>query len=171
MTKPLAQLPQETVDTLLDLKTNNRTEFLLFVLNLRAANWPLRAIAEPFGVSRAAASLWVKQGQKLQSDGVAATLQLTVPPIPVTTYGQKYKPVKVTPNVKKSDVEYMRNLFSEAKKVTRWSDPSSPEKIAASKLEELILYYTQQRKVPVATIANHLGVTRRAIAQRIEKYK
>lgn len=169
MTKSLAVLPEDTAQDLREAKENNQKLFLGMVYQLAEAGWPHRAIAEPFGVSRASAGNWLSKAT--QDISVLDLSYAKIPSVPVTTHGQSYKPKRIKPDVPQKDIDLMRDLAEQAKQVTRWTPPNSPLRVATAKLEEKLVYYTQTRKVPVAVIARHLGVTRRAIAQRIEKYK
>jgi hypothetical protein len=169
MTKSLAVLPEDTAQDLREAKENNPKQFYGMVYQLAEAGWPHRAIAEPFGVSRASAGNWLSKASQDTSE-----LDLSydkIPSVPVTTHGQNYRPKKIKPDVPQKDIELLRDLAAQAKQVTRWTAPNSPLRAASEKLEEKLVYYVETRKVPVAVIARHLGVTRRAIAQRIEKHK
>lgn len=172
MTKAVAQLPADAAHKLQELKKlddTHDTQFAVYLLQLRFAGWPLRAIAEPLGVSRAAVMAWEKKANAMH-----LTLDLDpkkVPALPMTAHAQPYTAKKIVPDIPKKDLPELIQLHRQAKKVTRWTPAEHPARQAAAQLEERILFYANQRKVPVASIAKHLGVTRRAIAQRIEKHE
>lgn len=171
MTKSLASLPDDISQILQNAKEQNEDKdlFLSLVARLRELGWPLRAIAEPFQVSRTTAKNWETSAKKVTLKPSSELPQL--PAVPVISYGQEYRPQKIKPDITQKDLILMKNLAKSAKKVTRWSEPNSSERNASKQLEEKILYYVDQRKVNISVIARHLGVTRRSVSQRIEKYK
>ena len=59
-------------------------------------------------------------------------------------------------------------LAREASKVRRFTDPDAPSRDAAKELEEL-LHYHKERGASLNTLKVACGVSRRAIAQRLEK--
>lgn len=160
-----AKLPTETAMRLIKAKEKDEVLFLSFILTLREADWPLRAIAEPFNVSRTAAMKWETKAKGHSEVSINPDLLLVTP----EGYGVRRK--RIIPDIPKADLKKLKELAIQAKGVTRWTPHTHPAKIAAIHLEKMILHYTQERKVPVSVVARHLGVTPRAIAQRIEKYK
>lgn len=168
MPKVPAKLPTETASKLIKTKEKDEVLFLSFILTLRAENWPLRAIAEPFNVSRTAAMKWEARAKEHPEVEINPDLLLLTPE---DSRGSGVRRKRIVPNVPKADLKKMKELAAQAKGVTRWTPNTHPAKIAAIHLEKMILHYTQERKVPVAHVAKHLNVTPRAIAQRIEKYK
>lgn len=175
MTKAVAHLPADAAHKLQELKKEadeypTSGKFYAYLLDLRDAGWPLRAIAEPLNVSRAAVMSWQKKANALHLTRDFNPNRTDIPALPMTAHAQPYQAKKIVPDIPKKDLPELIQLHRQAKKVTRWTPEDHPNRIASRKLEERILFYTNQRKVPVASIANHLGVTRRAIAQRIEKH-
>lgn len=171
MTKAVAHLPADVSRLLKEFREEeNPRNFYSYLSALRAKGWPLRAIAEPLNVSRAAVLSWSKQAALTNID-TAMERNYPVPDLPMDTHAQPYTAKKITPDIPKKDLPELIQLHRQAKKVTRWTPEEHPNRQAARILEERILFYTNQRKVPVASIARHLGVTRRAIAQRIEKHE
>lgn len=169
MTKQLAILPEDTVKELKSLRESGpRPQFLANVYYLRKEGWPLRSIASPLGVSRSAVRNWDLEGKELVTVHNITTIMKAHAPLPVTAHGTKTKVVKIPHDLNPTDRERIRTLAEVARNRTRWSEPNSKESKASDELEELIAKAVR-RKVPVATIAKHMGVTRRAVAQRIEK--
>lgn len=163
MTKQLAELPTSAVAELKELRGNDSQQFHELVFILRKEGWPLRAIAGPLGVSRSAVRNWETKIHTPVNRKLPVEYKL-----PPSTFGQGHKIVKIPHDLKEEDRVKIYLLAQEAKKKTRWSEPDSAEYKASQELEDLIVYYIR-RKVPVATIARHMGVTRRAVAQRLEK--
>lgn len=164
--KPIAHLPDEAVTKLKTLKAENPPLFDSLILGLREAGWPLRAIAEPFDVSRVTVKNW-------ESRAIANSAQPTVGvwPVPLDARGIKVRPKRIPPDVPTKDRQRIAELSDQARRVRRWTADNAPEKKAANELEDLIYQYVVIRKVPAAVFARYANVTRRAIMQRIEKMK
>lgn len=168
MTKAVAHLPADAARLLQEFKSTSRNHFYSYLIALREKGWPLRAIAEPLSVSRAAVLSWEKEAREMTITDLSHSYP--IPELPMDSHAQPYYPKKITPDIPKKDRPKLIQLHRQAKKVTRWTPTDHPDRLAAKELEDRILFYANQRKVPVASIAKHLGVTRRAIAQRIEKH-
>mgnify|MGYP001608982921 CR=1 FL=1 len=171
MTKAVAHLPADAARHLQELKAEEQEgRFHAYLLELREAGWPLRAIAEPLNVSRAAVMSWQRKAEAEHLTRNITGRNPLVPVLPLSAHAQPYYAKKITPDIPKKDLPELLQLHRQAKKVTRWTSEDNEYRQAARQLEERILFYANQRKGPVASIAKHLGVTRRAIAQRIEKH-
>src|SRR5690349_14913623 len=100
--KPIAHLPDDVAERLKELKADPHTvgQFYSLLLGLRQVGWPLRAIAEPFGVSRVTAKNW-------ESRAVASmvTIQSHVPALPLDVRGMKVRPKRITPGIPSKDRE------------------------------------------------------------------
>ena len=166
--KTKASLPDNTAKTLQQLKGSQPKQFYAHVIALRERGWPLRALGEPFNVSRVAVSNWEEKAYG-DPETVILSKGVAVPELPIDGHGSKTKAAKITPDVPKTDQERFARLAPIAAKNTRWSEPNSPERLAAEELNQLIAYYHLYRKVPAAAIARYAGVSRRAIMQRLKK--
>ncbi len=78
MNKQNAKLPAHVVEQLRDTRDTDHTEFQALVLALRNRRWPLRAIGEPFGVTRVAVKSWVVRAEA-NSEAVELSKTLSVP--------------------------------------------------------------------------------------------
>lgn len=161
----LVHLPQETVTELKALQQSDREKMCGLVADLNDAQWPLRTIAQALGVSRTSALSYARQGRTQRSTG--HTPAQTTPHVPIDAPGSGVKPARIHLNIPPNQREEFRNLYDLAKTKTRWSNANSPEYKAATQFNDKLLTY-KRRRIPLATIAKHLGVTRRALAQRIE---
>lgn len=170
MTKQLAELPEDAVKQLKDNRQSpQKAQFYAMVYHLREAGWPLRAIASPLGVSRSAARNWEVQGRKLvEEDNITTSILPEKWRVPATTHGTGTRAVRIPRDLNAADKVRIKELADVARNRTRWSNDNSPEAKASRELEDMIRTYVR-RKVPVSTIAKHMGVTRRAVAQRIER--
>lgn len=157
----LPTLSKETIQQLKSLDLNpEKEEFYRYVASLRRNKWPLRAIAEPLGVSRSIVSIWEKKIDPVaklpETEALPEVISEQVRPI--------YSQYELTPEESKQ----LWNLAREASKVRRFTDPDSPSRAAAKELEDL-LHMHKERGASLNTLKTACGVSRRAIAQRLEK--
>jgi hypothetical protein len=170
--KKNADLPEDTANLLRKIRTEDRNEFYAFLLALREKRWPYRAIGDVFGVTRAAVKSWCVQASKDPFNYTRAEAMLNgsdVPALPPTTRGSLARPKRLVADVSSADQQRIADLTRQARVVKRWTPENSPARAAAAELEELLHFYAKERKVPIARLAQYAGVTRRAVAQRIEK--
>lgn len=154
-------LPQETTEKLLALKGTSTEDFYALVKALRIEGWPLRAIAEPFSVSRTAAQGWEQKYEE-------GTPLPSVPALPVSPRKEKKnKSKKITLTVDEiTELQHLANLGSG---VRRYTDPNSLSRRAAAQLEQLLIEYSD-RGVSRAQLAKYCGVSDSSIKQRLRKY-
>lgn len=157
-------LPEATKRLLLE--QTNHSKQTEYICALAAEGWPVRVLSDATGLSKAAIH---RKINKKENTADAAKSDLPVPPFNHMLYAPGVHGKILTRNITPDDRQRMKDLHEEAKKRTRWSTPTSKENIASEELDQLVLKYAQ-RKVSLTTIAKHLGVTRRAVAQRIEKF-
>lgn len=168
--KKNADLPEDAANLLRELRAEDRNEFHAFLLALREKRWPYRAIGDVFGVTRAAVKSWCVQAAKDPFNYTRAEVMLQhVPALPPTTRGSLAKPRRLVADVPSDDQQRIFDLTAQARVVKRWTPENSPARDAARELEKLLHFYAKERKVPIARLARYAGVTRRAVAQRIEK--
>jgi predicted DNA-binding protein YlxM (UPF0122 family) len=167
-TKRNAELPAYASTYLEDLRNSETKYFLAYVLALRERGWPLRAIGDPFNVTRAAVQNWVQRANE-NEEIVALSNEYDAPEIPLDMRGSRLKVVRLVPDVPVEDRDRIRQLTVEASVVKRWTPENSSARAAALELEELLYYYSIKQNVSVTKLAKYAGVTRRAVQQRIEK--
>ena len=158
----LPELSFDTVEQLVALRETNRSEFYALIHALRAAGWPLRAIAVPLNVSRTCVDDWK---QKYTPD----TPLPEVEPLPVVPVQDR------TPTSKKfiltdEETTQLRQLATDASTVRRFTDINAPSRKAAAELESLLLAYSQ-RGASYLQLAKACGVSRSSITQRLGKHK
>lgn len=158
-TKGLPTLSEPTVERLKALRHDRPSDFLAMVRSLRLNNWPLRAIATPLGVSRSAVAQWEAQ---IGPDAELPETE-TLPRVE-----KKFRTLYEKFEIPEDEAADLWDLAREASKVRRYTDYASPSRVAARKLETLLHYYHDQG-ASLAALAEACGVTRRAIAQRLEK--
>lgn len=156
----LPELSKDTIDKLEYLKTIDLPDFYQYVLSLRKNKWPLRAIAEPLGVSRSIVSVWEKKAIDVD---LPDTEQLP-PSLP-----KEMKPVYSKYILQPEKIKELRKLAKSASKVRRYTDENALSRVSAIKLENLLREYKDEG-ASLSQLANACGVSRRAIAQRLEKH-
>lgn len=166
--KTRVSLPESEAKTLQQLRKTEPVQFYAHIIALRERGWPLRAIGEPFDVTRVAVSNWEKKAYDSE-EAILASRSVTVPELPINGHGSKSRAAKIVPDVPPADQARIARLAPLAAKNTRWSDPKSPERLAAQELNELFAYYHLYRKVPAAALARYAGVSRRSVMQRLNK--
>lgn len=157
-TSRLPVLSPDTVARLKSLKDTDKPALYRLVASLRKNNWPLRAIATPLNVSRSIVAIWETkaEGELPESEGLPPALP------------KKMRPVYVPYTIDPEDAKHMYRLARDASKVRRFTDLNSPYRLAAEELEDL-LHKHKRKGASLAQLAQVCGVTRRAIAQRLEK--
>jgi AraC-like DNA-binding protein len=157
----LPSLSPETVNTLTALRDTDKDQFIALVMALRTRNWPLRAIAEPLGVSRTAVQGWERK---------------YIPGTPLPDAEWKPEPApkdRTSGSTKKylSDEESQElyRLTEEARSVRRYTDQNSPSRQAADRLEDK-LYSHRLGGISITQLAVACGVSRSAVAQRLRKF-
>lgn len=154
-------LPEATKRLISELEDyQEQTDYLCA---LAAEGWPVRVLTDATGLSRSAIH------RRLRSENSTTGTPHPVPKFNHKLFGPGVKSKALTLNIPPADREKMHDLHQKAKNRTRWSEPTSEENIASQELDHMIRKYVQ-RKVSLTTIAKHIGVTRRAVAQRIEKF-
>lgn len=168
--KKNADLPEETAEQLRRLREQDPADFHAFLLALREKRWPYRAIGDVFGVTRAAVRAWYVQAAADPFNFARAEVMVDhAPDLPASTRGAGVRPKRLVPDVPESERDRIRELTEQASVVKRWTPETSPARDAARELEGLLYKYAIEGGVPVVRLAKYAGVTRRAVAQRIEK--
>lgn len=158
----LPSLSQGTTEQLVALRDTDKEAFHALVFALRARNWPLRAIAEPLGVSRTAVQGW----EKKYTPGVDIpdAEQMPVPPPKERTSGTKRT------ELSEEECQSLRKLAEEASTVRRYTDENAPARRSAALLESK-LYTHRVKGISLTQLAEACGVSRSAIAQRLRKFQ
>lgn len=157
----LPQLADETVAQLKKLRAqDDKQPFYALIVGLRRNKWPLRAIATPLGVSRSIVNIW----ESKLNEGTPVPEAEDLPNV----ISEQVRPIYMRYTLTEEESIELYVLAREASKVRRFTDPDSPSREAARKLEEK-LHYHKERGASLNTLKVACGVTRRAIAQRLEK--
>jgi hypothetical protein len=158
----LPELPNDTATQLVALKGSCPEEFYALVKALRLEGWPLRAIAEPFSVSRTAAQGWE---HKYQTEWPIPE----VPELPVQPPKDRKNSTKRY-TLTDDEVKNLRELADTASTVRRYTDQNAPSRRAAHELEAKLLEYSN-RGLSRTQLAVYCGVSDSSIKQRLRKYK
>lgn len=156
----LPTLPEETTTQLVALKGTSPEEFYALVIALRTEGWPLRAIGEPFGVSRTAVQGWE---QKYNPE----TPLPEVPELPVREKQKKSNKEKYI--LSEEECQTLLDLATLASTVRRFTDENAPSRKAAEELEQHLIEYSTMG-VSRADLARAAGVSDSSIKQRLRKY-
>jgi predicted DNA-binding protein YlxM (UPF0122 family) len=152
------------------MREQQNDQFYLNILSLHLSGWSLQEIANIFAVSKSAVANWEKKGKKVTNEHNTVVENVDIP--------QKDK-VAVSPPkaVKTVQVDFpieaqqkILKLAQIASKVSRNTPADALSRKAAAELED-ILYQYKTAGVPYSKLAAAAGVTRRAIAQRLDKRK
>lgn len=166
MTRELPQLPQEEADRLVALRAagpNGLPALRARVAALRAAGWSLAAVGAPMGANRSTTRMW----QLGAADGdAAASAEET--PIPRPPTRQNLTSVRLYPDVPPAERDDLIRLAESARQVRGWTPQDAPTRQDAAEFERRLREYVS-RGVPLKRIADHVGVTHRAIAARLER--
>ena len=164
MPRAVIELPVEEQEKLRGLRASNDLPALRqYVLALRKARWPLRAIGDPLDAPRSTVRLWEK----------GADPQALLPDVPECIRAQRDRGERVANlrmDVPPDDREVLRELATEARLVRAKTPKTAPARVAADKLDLMISDYISH-EVPVKRIADHMGVTPRAVAARYERHR
>lgn len=157
----LPELSASTVRKLNELRAQeDKEDFYLHIASLRRNSWPLRAIADPLGVSRSIVNIW-----ETKIDPLAPLPPVESLPKQIS---EQVKPIYSKYDLSPEDAQTLWDLAREASKVRRYTDQDSPSREAARELEDL-LHFHKEKGASLNTLKNACGVSRRAIAQRLEK--
>jgi transcriptional regulator with XRE-family HTH domain len=159
MSTKLPTLSPDTVETLKELRTNDTPAFLLHVKALRAAQWPLRAVSEPLGVSRTTVSNWEL--------GAPAGDLPEVEQMPLTAPKERTKAQKKV-TLTMDEAAELHRLTEEAATVRRFTDANAQSRQSARLLESM-LYNYREKGHTLTELAKACDVSRSAIAQRLRK--
>lgn len=162
-------LASNFVKNMISLRDSQNNQFYLNIVSLHQNNWSLQEIADSFSVSKSAVANWEKKGKKL----IPLPSFDSFKDIPV----KEEKPVLSSKAPKKEQVDFpieaqqkILKLAQIASKVSRNTPVDAPSRTAAKELEEILAFY-KEKGVSYSKLAAAAGVTRRAIAQRLEKKK
>lgn len=153
------ELPADIKARLQSARSDDIEHFYSLIQGLRLKGWPLRTIAAALGVSHSGVATWARR------EDVEPAEDLPVAPKKAPAPRKETKAKVVIPE---PDASRIRELAEKASGVRRFTPMNSPARAAASELEELLFRY-QDKGATLTTMSNAAGVTRRAIAQRLEK--
>lgn len=162
------QLSAHFVNNMNTMRESQSNQFYLNIVSLHKNGWSLQDIASSFDVSKSAVANWEKKGKKV-TDQFTAMVGIPIknvekPELP--SKAPKPEPVSIPIDAQQTILK----LAQMASKVSRNTPGDAPSRKAAAELEDILRYYKDQG-VSYSKLAAAAGVTRRAIAQRLEKNK
>jgi hypothetical protein len=167
MTRSTNQLSASEADLLRKLREAGPSGLPMLrgrVAALREAGWTLAAVGEPLNANRSTTKMWQLSAKP---EDVTAARELA----PIETAPKREQPFKVVrlyPDVPAHDLPELHRLADSARRVRGWASEDSPQRQDAKEFEKKLQVYVE-RGVPIKRIADHLGVTHRAIAARLER--
>lgn len=164
MPRSVIELPAEEQEKLRALRASSDLLGLRqYVLALRKARWPLRAIGDPLEAPRSTVRMWEK----------GADPDAALPAVPECVRAQRDRGERVANlplDVPPEDRDVLRELATEARQVRAKTPKTAPARVAADKLDVMIAEYIN-RDIAVKRIADRMGVTPRAVAARFDRYQ
>jgi hypothetical protein len=155
-------LPEKTATELIALRESDTDLFYVAIKALTDHKWSLRSIAEAIGVSFTSVQKW-----KTLADTEHYALTIEVPEVPERFKATSSKPTKPEVHIPSSDQNRIQELIPLAAMVRGRTPQDSPYREAARELEDILFKYKEQ-DVSYKTLSALAGVSRRAIAQRLE---
>lgn len=126
---------------------------------LRDAGWTLRSIGNAIESPHTTVKMWQ----------VTADPDVKVDPeVPTPPRRRRETVVRLRPDIPSGEVEELRRLAASARTVRGWTPSDAQSRKDAAELERRLEIYVA-RHVPVKRIANHLELTYRAVAARLER--
>lgn len=155
------------VNNMNKLRLTKDDQFYINIFALHAKGWSLQEIATSFSVSKSAVADWEKKAVKI----IALAENPSTEDIPVKEKLSKSLSKALKPEQPKLSITQQQEILTLAQvasKVSRNTPLDAPSRKAAAKLEKILRYH-KDRGVSYGKLAAAAGVTRRAIAQRLEK--
>lgn len=166
MTRSLPVLPDDESERLRVMRAAGGEQLPALrarVAALRAAGWSLAAVGAPLGANRSTTRMW--QLGATDEDAAASAQEHPVPR-PLPTKAAPF--VRLYPDVPASERDELMRLAESARKVRGWTPKDAPTREDAAEFERRLREY-HERGVPLKRLADHVGVTHRAIAARLER--
>lgn len=161
-------IPQHVVDY---TRLYSKQSFYLTIVGLHKEGWSLQEIADSYSVSKSAAAAWERKGLKIcKENNIEAPLAPADALKPKIEKKPSKAPKKEVADFPIEEQQKIAQLAPMASRVSKNTPANSPSRKAANELVALLDYHSQ-RGVSLSRLANAAGVTRRAIAQRLEKKK
>lgn len=155
-------LPEKTASELVTLRETDTDLFYVAIKALTDEKWSLRAIAEAIGVSFTSVQKW-----KTLADTQHYAVTIDIPEVPQKLKATSSRPTKPEVHIPASDQTRIQELIPQAAMVRGRTPENSSYREAARELEDLFFKYKEQ-DVSYKTLSEIAGVSRRAIAQRLE---
>lgn len=149
-----------TTNILVGLYEDESPVFYDHVEALVSAGWPLRAIAEPLGVSGTTVSVWAGKATHSEDISLLEDLPSDLP----RAINSRYRKSEVS---EESGV-LLRSLVESARRVRRNTPDNSPFRVASAQLDSL-LSELNASGVSIERLATECGVSRGAIVRRLNK--
>jgi len=167
MSRATQELPEAEAQKLLELRASGTSalpQLRARVAALREAGWSLAAVGTPLGANRSTTRMWQMSAKP---EDVAATVKAQ-PPTPAPVRATHMRVIRLYPDVPAAERQELVRLAESARKIRGWTEANAKERKDAAEFEKRIRTYNT-RGVPLKKIAEHIGVTHRAVAARLER--
>jgi hypothetical protein len=169
VSRPTQKLPEREAEVLRELREAGANALPLLrarVFLLRDGGWSLAAVGAPLGANRSTTRMWQTSAKP---EDVKRCLKQHGKPTVAPPRSKTAKVVRLYPDVPEADRAKLVKLAESARRVRGWTPQDAPERKDASEFEKLLRMYHEERGVPMKRLAEHIGVTHRAIAARLER--
>lgn len=153
------------------LRSKQNPQFYLNIVALHKQGWSLQEIADSFEVSKSAVANWEKKGKSVTDPIELQQLLYDLPEKPKKPQAALKAPKPAQPSLSISEQQTILKYAQMASKVSRNTPLDAPSRKAARQLEERLYFFHVELGISLSKLAAAAGVTRRAIAQRLEKEK
>lgn len=169
MSRPTQELPEREAKVLRELReagANALPALRARVSLLRDAGWSLAAVGAPLGANRSTTRMWQTSAKP---EDVKRCVKQYGKPDAAPPRRSAAKVVRLYPDVPEADRAKLVKLAESARRVRGWTPQDAQERKDADSFEKLLRKYHEDRGVPMKRLAEHIGVTHRAIAARLER--
>lgn len=150
------------------LRYKQDSQFFINIVALHESGWSLQDIADSFEVSKSAVANWEKKGKEL-GQHMVTVYPPNIPVKPKKPVAASKTPKPEPPSLTLDEQKTILKLAQAASKVSRNTAVDAPSRKAARDLEMRLYFFHHEQGISLSKLAAAAGVTRRAIAQRLEK--
>jgi hypothetical protein len=168
LSRPTQELPEQEARLLRELRQAGPAalpQLRARVAALREAGWALATVGAPVGANRSTTRMWELTAKPAD---VRKNVKEHGKPPAAPPKVRTMKVVRLYPDVPEAERAELVKLAAQARLVRGHTPQNSPARRAAEEFERRICAY-HKRGVPLKRIAEHVGVTHRAIAARLER--
>lgn len=164
-TQDLPELEAQKLRTLREAGPSALPQLRARVSALRDVGWSLAAVGKPLNANRSTTRMWQLAAKP---EDVAESIKTLGQPPAAPPRRAASKVVRLYPDVPEAEREELIRLATSARRIRGWTAKDAQERRDAAEFERRLREYSR-RGVPLKRLAEHIGVTHRAIAARLER--